>query len=263
MTPPDHLGEEKFVEVPPERLTRWVERFVDSHGQAEVTPLPSGFALAAADGSSARLELLVTSPTAEVDTGAWRAAASLAARATATPPVLLVAVRRGGWAVGVADGGGERVGKAGRGYVQARTAAGGTSQSRYARRRGNQAAKLADGAAGALQRITRDPEAMAGVAGVVVAGDRDLCRDVLAEAGSDLPVVGVLAVGEPRRVTLTELAVRVRAIRVHVRNAGPTHPVATTPSPAPHPSPTPQLRPQTRDHGRLGGLRPPEGPDRP
>lgn len=212
LRPPD-----RFAEVPPERLTRWVERFVDSHGAAEVTLSRRGFSLLAADGSTATLDLLVdvTLPGG----GAWRCAAGLAAAALTMPPLLVVAVRRGGWAVGVVAAGEERAGKAGRSYVQGRTAAGGSSQGRYQRRRGNQATRLAENAATSLRRIATDSEAMSGVVAAVVAGDRDLCRAVMTEAGVHLPVLDLLAVGDPRRVTITEIAHRVQAVRVHVRNA--------------------------------------------
>lgn len=214
---------ERFVEVPVGRVTRWVERFVDSHGPAEVALSATGFCLTAADGSTARLDLLVgvTVPNG----GAWRSAAALAAAAIAVPPLLVVAVRRGGWAVGVVADGMERAGKAGRSYVQGRTAAGGSSQSRYQRRRGNQASKLAENAATSLRRILADPDVMAGVVAVVPAGDRELCRGVLAEADVDLPLLDLLEVGDPRRVTIAEIAHRVQAVRVHVHNAAPVGPV--------------------------------------
>lgn len=221
MTPPPA---DRFVEVPAQRVTRWVERFVESHGPAEVAPSATGFSLVAADGSTARLALLVEVTLAPG--GAWRSAAGLAAAALAVPPLLVVAVRRGGWAVGVVAGGRERAGKAGRSYVQGRTAAGGSSQSRYQRRRGNQSAKLAENAATSVRRYLADPDVMAGVVAVVPAGDRELCRGVLAEAGVDLPLLDLLDVGDPRRVTIADIAQRVQAVRVHVRNADPVSPVA-------------------------------------
>jgi len=207
---------DRFVEVPARRSTRWVERFLDAHGSADVTLLPHGFSLLAADGSSATLELLL--PVTLQQAGPWRCAAALAEAALTVPPLLVVAVRRGGWAVGVVAAGRERAGKAGRSYVQGRTAAGGSSQSRYQRRRGNQAAKLADDAADALRRVVGDTEAMTGVAAVVPAGDRELCREVLGQAKVTLDVLDLLEVGDPRRVTLGQIAQRVQAIRIHVRN---------------------------------------------
>ena len=60
----------------------------------------------------------------------------------------LVLVRRGGYAVGVAAGERLTASKVGTRYVQSRTAAGGWSQQRYARRRVNQADELVAAVAG-------------------------------------------------------------------------------------------------------------------
>ena len=54
-------------------------------------------------------------------------------------PLAVVLVRRGGYAVGVASGDRLTAHKVGTRYVQSRTAAGGWSQQRFARRRANQA----------------------------------------------------------------------------------------------------------------------------
>ncbi len=60
-------------------------------------------------------------------------------------PLAVVLVRRGGYAVGVGSGDRLTSHKVGSRYVQSRTAAGGWSQQRFARRRANQA----DGLVGA------------------------------------------------------------------------------------------------------------------
>ena len=63
-------------------------------------------------------------------------------------PLAVVLVRRGGYAVGVASGDRLTAHKVGTRYVQSRTAAGGWSQQRFARRRANQA----DGLVGRRRR---------------------------------------------------------------------------------------------------------------
>ncbi|MGL5852830.1 MAG: Vms1/Ankzf1 family peptidyl-tRNA hydrolase, partial [Phycicoccus sp.] len=68
-------------------------------------------------------------------------------------PVGLVLVRRGGYAVGVAAGGRLATHKVGTRYVQSRTAAGGWSQQRFARRRANQADELVGATADVAARI--------------------------------------------------------------------------------------------------------------
>ena len=62
--------------------------------------------------------------------------------------MVLLLLRRGGYGVGRASQGGAlAASKVGTRYVQSRTAAGGWSQHRFARRRDNQAAGLIDTAA--------------------------------------------------------------------------------------------------------------------
>lgn len=90
----------------------------------------------------------------------------------------LVLLRRGGYAVGLAEG--ERLThhRCGTRYVQSRTAAGGWSQQRFARRRGNQAdalvARVVQQAADRLLGRTGPV-----VQGLVVGGDKALVRQVL------------------------------------------------------------------------------------
>jgi hypothetical protein len=134
------------VRVAPERLAGWVERFAASHGEVSRSVAlasdggtsPSSWVLTAADGSWARL----TSWTDAVADDAAGEDGSLGEWAL-PPPLLVVLVRRGGYAVAVASQAGDLVAhKVGTRHVQSRTAAGGWSQQRYARRRGNQADAL-------------------------------------------------------------------------------------------------------------------------
>jgi hypothetical protein len=180
--------------------------------------------LSARDGATATLDLWwgPVTPPVPSGTGAWRASAALAAAALAVPPALVVAVRRGGWAVGVVADGRERAGKAGRRYVQSRTSKGGSSQGRYARRRDNQAAALVDDAVQRVRLVLDDPIAMSAVTLVATAGDRLLSAEVLARAGVDLPKIGPFEVGDPRRATLTEVAERLRGVRVQVTGTSVT-----------------------------------------
>lgn len=104
-------------------------------------------------------------------------------------PLGLVLVRRGGYAVGLAEAGRLTAAKVGRRRVQARTAAGGWSQQRYARRRANQADELVEAVAAHAARLLGGRA----VQGLVVGGDRALVAAVLAE-----PVVAFLK-GLPQR----------------------------------------------------------------
>ena len=100
-------------------------------------------------------------------------------------PLGLILVRRGGYAVGLARGGVLVSSKVGRRRVQGRTAAGGWSQQRFARRRVNQAAEVVDAVAGHAARLLvgehHGIHEQHGIpAALVLGGDRTLCAEVLA-----------------------------------------------------------------------------------
>lgn len=99
--------------------------------------------------------------------------------ALAAPPerMAVLLLRRGGYAVAYCHG--QRVveRKIGRRHVQSRTAAGGWSQQRFARRRGNQATELVGAVADHAVRIWP----RAGIDALVRGGDRALVATVLAD----------------------------------------------------------------------------------
>ncbi|MGL4744581.1 MAG: acVLRF1 family peptidyl-tRNA hydrolase [Dermatophilaceae bacterium] len=141
-------------------------------------------------------------------------------------PVGLLLIRRGGYAVGVAAGHRVVAHKVGTRYVQSRTAAGGWSQQRFARRRANQADELVGAAADVAARIVlagASPSS-GGVAddvrGLVVGGDRALVAAVLADrrlAGiRDLPTRDLYDLPDPRLDVLRVAAERGRAVRVTI-----------------------------------------------
>ncbi len=205
------------VEVAPERLDGWVARFAAAHGEVSWSvdrgTSPSSWLLSAADGSWARL-------TSWSDAGpdGW-----------ARPPALLVVlVRRGGYAVAVASAdGGLAAHKVGTRHVQSRTAAGGWSQQRYARRRANQADALVAAVAGHAARVLEEGEGDAGsVGGLVLGGDRTLAAEVLDALATgplgrlhSIPVRELWDLPDPRRAVLDEAVRRARAVRVEVLNA--------------------------------------------
>lgn len=214
----------RLVEVAPERLPGWVERFTASHGPVSLAAAPERLVLTGDDGEVADLEVpwppLVLPGGASTD----EAVAVLSDHAARPRTALLVLVRRGGWAVGLARAGVVLEGLGGTRYVQSRTAAGGWSQQRYARRRANQADGLVGAAAGALARVLAQgprPDV------VVPGGDRQLVADVLAAlppevcaAVAPLPRGPLLDVADPRRRVLDDAAARARAVRVRVATPG-------------------------------------------
>lgn len=112
-------------------------------------------------------------------------------------------VRRGGYAAGVFEGSSLVASKVGTRLVQSRTAAGGWSQQRYARRRSNQADALVLSAASVAAGVLTGP-----LDAVVTGGDKALVAAVLAEL-DPLPVVPrVLEVPDPRLAVLEKVRFR-------------------------------------------------------
>jgi peptide subunit release factor 1 (eRF1) len=127
-------------------------------------------------------------------------------------------VRRGRWAVGVFDGRELVVSKVDARLVQGRTAAGGWSQQRFARRRGNQVDAVVSAAADTAVRVllphAGDLEAL------FAGGDRRLADEVLADPRLR-PLAALrhdrqLDVGEPTKAVLLAIPDQLRAIDVHI-----------------------------------------------
>jgi hypothetical protein len=140
-------------------------------------------------------------------------------------PFAVLLVRRGGYAVGLANAGSLLTHKVGRRHVQSRTAAGGWSQQRFARRRGNQADELVRAVRDhAVRLLVRPPVGESGLTafGLVVGGDRALVTDVLDDPR--LAVIGALPrlelydLPDPTRAVLDTALARARAVRVVVED---------------------------------------------
>ncbi|WP_309234047.1 acVLRF1 family peptidyl-tRNA hydrolase [Micromonospora sp. ATA51] len=135
----------------------------------------------------------------------------------------LLLARKGAAAVGVAVGEELVVSKVDTRYVQGRTAAGGWSQQRFARRRDNQAkAALADAVELAVRLLL--PEA-AILSALVCGGDRRAVDIVLAERRlaplAALRAERLLDVPEPRHAVLVGAIAAARAVRILVRDPAP------------------------------------------
>jgi len=201
-------GGGKWVDVAPERLPRWLENFAGRHG----TYREEGLTLVAADGAEATLH---TPP------GAGDAAdvTELIALARAPRRLGLLLARKGAVAVGVADGTELVASKVDTHYVQGRTAAGGWSQQRFARRRDNQAKAAAADGAGIVGRILL-PEVRT-LAALVTGGDRAAVDAILADRVlapvAALRAGRVLDVPEPRHAVLVSAVAMARAVPVLIR----------------------------------------------
>lgn len=207
----------RTVLVAPERLAGWLERFAASHGAADVTAGPDFVEAHAADRSVARCEVPFP-PLPPAPEDPWRALVDHALR---DRRIAILLIRRGGYAAGVFDAGKLVVSKVGNRYVQGRTAAGGTSQQRFARRRENQASALIGSAVEVALRILV-PQART-LAALVTGGDRALIATALADPRlstlAALPTGPWLAVVDPRRKVLQEAGQSARAVRITITDA--------------------------------------------
>ncbi|MGA4687050.1 MULTISPECIES: acVLRF1 family peptidyl-tRNA hydrolase [Micromonospora] len=205
-------GGGRWVEVDPGRVARWVEGFTDRHGPPTTTVHEYGLLLTAPDGATAELHRPPgTSASADVP--------GFVASATAARRLGLLLARKGAVAVGVADGTDLVVSKVDTRYVQGRTAAGGWSQQRFARRRDNQAkAALGDAAELAVRLLL--PEAGT-LAALVCGGDRRAVDTVLADRRlaplAALRAPRLLDVPEPRHAVLVAAVAAARAVHILVR----------------------------------------------
>jgi Actinobacteria/chloroflexi VLRF1 release factor len=195
-------GGGRWVDVAPERLPRWLENFAARHGGYTA----DGLHLVAADGATADLE---PPPGAS----GVRTVDDLGA---APCRLGLLLARKGAVAVGIADGDRLVSSKVDTHYVQGRTAAGGWSQQRFARRRDNQAkAAAADGAAIAERVLLPEVRTMAAL---VCGGDRTAVDAILAAPAlaplAALRARRLLDVPEPRHAVLVAAVAQARAVRI-------------------------------------------------
>jgi Actinobacteria/chloroflexi VLRF1 release factor len=199
----------RTLQVDAVRLERWCARFEERHG-GPLSAVRQGhrFVLAAPDGSTAALDPGFPLP-AEAgslpDVIGW---------ATGRRRCAVLLVRRGGYACAVVDGSRVVASKVGARYVQGRTAAGGWSQQRFARRRENQARDLVDAVADVAARLLVGATAE----WLVTGGDRPLVADVLADrrlaALAKLPRGPHLALGDPRSDVVRALPELIGKVRI-------------------------------------------------
>lgn len=127
----------RWAEVSPERIEGWLDAFAARHGQASTEPGRDVVTVRAADGTVAECH----PPFPPLPAGRAGTGADLAAHARADRIVGVLLVRLGGYAAGVFAGPDARLvaSRVGSRLVHGRSAAGGTSQQRFARRRVKQA----------------------------------------------------------------------------------------------------------------------------
>ncbi|WBB67425.1 acVLRF1 family peptidyl-tRNA hydrolase [Micromonospora sp. WMMD812] len=206
-------GGGRWVEVAPDRIGRWVDGFTERHGTPAITTQAYGLLLAAPDGATAELHRPPGARPAG-DLPGFVVAASAPRR------IGLLLARKGAVAVGVAAGAELLVSKVDTRYVQGRTAAGGWSQQRFARRRDNQAkAALGDAVELAVRLLLPEAGTLSALVG---GGDRRAVDTVLADRRlaplAALRADRLLDVPEPRHAVLVAAVDAARAVRILVRD---------------------------------------------
>ncbi len=220
-------GAQRPLAVDARRLPRWVDGFVARHGPATVATSSTGLLLHAADGATAGLAVPVAPWTAPVADPADVAGPvfALAAEALRDRRAAAVLARRGGYAVAVVTPAAVIASKVGSRYVQGRTAAGGWSQQRFARRRANQTDDLVRTCADAAVRVL-GPDG-APFDALLTGGDRGLVDRVLADPRlhrlAGLPRLPHLPVGDPRSDVVKALPEHLRSVAVTLAEPAPAN----------------------------------------
>ncbi|MGN9840469.1 acVLRF1 family peptidyl-tRNA hydrolase [Nonomuraea sp. H19] len=207
-------GGGRWVTVPPERLHPWIDGFAARHGPFSASGDDQVVRLRAADGALAELHVPFPPMTAPGPPHVTR----LVTHAKAERRVGVVLVRLGGYAAGVFHGSALLASKVGSRLVQGRTAAGGWSQQRFARRRSNQAAQVFDDAVETAVRVLSPY--LGELDGVVLGGDRRAV-DALRPDRRLAPLLALetepfLVVPDPRLAVLRDTPASFRAVRVRV-----------------------------------------------
>jgi hypothetical protein len=207
-------GSGRWVSVDAARLEGWLSRFETRHGSTRWAAEPSVVTVTAEDGAQAECRVpfppLVVEP--DVPYG------GLVAHAVRDRRVGVLLVRLGGHAAGVFDGPRLVRSKVGSRQVHGRSAAGGWSQQRFARRREGQV-KVALAAAADVAAAVLAPEAGA-LDAVVLGGDRRALESVLADVRlqplAPLVVEPRLDVPDPRLKVLQGTPSLFRTVRIRV-----------------------------------------------
>ena len=217
-------GGGRWVDVAPERLARWLANFAERHGAITTEPGRLAVTFRAADGAAAECHPPFP-PLPAPAGGTWPAdpadlAALIAAHAAVDRTVGVFLVRLGGYAAGVFTGSPPRLvsSKVGSRLVHGRSAAGGTSQHRFARRRENQAAAAIAAAAGTAAKVLVPYSGR--LDAVVLGGDRKAITGAQADPRLRPVMKHVvdrfLTVPDPRLAVLRDTPRLFLAVRIHL-----------------------------------------------
>ncbi|GGL93845.1 hypothetical protein GCM10011594_12110 [Nakamurella endophytica] len=200
-------------------MVGWVNRFAGRNdGLAGLSATADAVLLTAVDGTTATLAV----PFPPMSTHGREPVEALLHHLADLGVLGILLVRAGAHSVGLARAGVVVSSSTERSYVQGRTAAGGWSQQRYQRRRGNQLTAALDDTVAVAARllVPRAGE----LAGLVAGGDASAVDRVLADPRlarlRALPRRFFGDVPEPRRAVLDEVAGRALQVLATVRPPG-------------------------------------------
>ncbi|KFU80182.1 hypothetical protein SAMN04489729_1947 [Amycolatopsis lurida] len=214
-------GGGRAVEVAPDRLEGWYARFAVRNEGVRETELSPDTVTVTADNGVVAVATVPFGPLSAGGTVPGLAVGPLVEHALISRRIALLLVRRGGHSVGIARGGVVVQSRTDRHLVQGRSAAGGWSQQRFARRREGQArSALRSAADDAFEVLV--PQ-LSEVDAVVLGGDRRALES-LREDNRLAPLfqraeARVLDIAEPRRTVLEDAAER--AVAVQITLTGP------------------------------------------
>lgn len=223
--PNDVADGTRWTDASPDHLTSWLESFARQHGQLAIEPGPAVIAFRAADGTTAEchvpfppLRITPGGPDDPAEPAEWARVMRAHALADRTVGVLLV--RLGGYGAGVFTGPEAHLtaSKVGSRLVHGRSAAGGQSQQRFARRREKQASEALQAAADTAAAVFGQFEGK--LDAVVLGGDRravaSLRDDPRLRPYFTLAVDRFLTVPDPRLAVLRGTPRLFRAVRIRV-----------------------------------------------
>ena len=213
------------MRVDPERLDRWLAGFESRHGALDTVASPSVVACVASDGSQAHLQV----PFPPMSVAAADRFGGIVTHAHVDRRVGVVLFRLGGHAVGVFEGAHLVASKVGSRQVHGRSAAGGWSQQRFARRRTGQVAVATAAAADTAVAVLLP---WAGrLDAIILGGDRGAVTTVLDDPRlariRALVAEPLLDVPDPRQRVLEQAPRLFRAVRIRLVEADP-HPDTAT-----------------------------------
>ena len=204
----------RTLDIGPQRLDRWVRGFAERHGDVEWSAAGDALHGAAADG--AMVDLVAPFPPLPDGWAGEHAISVLVEHASRRRVIAIVLVRLGGYAAGVFDGDELIASKVGSRQVHGRSAAGGWSQHRFARRREGQVKVALDKAAETAGEVVLP--LLSRLDAVVTGGDRTALHAVLADPRLSrlrpLVTARILDVPDPRARVLRDSLQACRAIRV-------------------------------------------------